>query len=229
MPTGGGGTRPADAGQATASCSGGHPPATAVSAVRTPIVQTATFWIPTAVRGATVDGQGVRGVRFGSRPDTGRGVRLGQDGGGPAAAVAARRQDRADRIFSSALVKWPGRRSQRRTAIRIPGARTPRHCGHPRPPQGMGTLRQRPRWTASGRTVHHPAAMSDQQRDWHHLDHLPRWTTRSSGRPGPEGSDSHDQQAAHQQRQDRDRVGPRPRPAACLLARRPRRHSRWME
>jgi hypothetical protein len=30
-------------------------------------------------------------------------------------------------------------------ACRTPGARTPRHCGHPRPPQGMGTLRQRPR------------------------------------------------------------------------------------
>jgi hypothetical protein len=36
-----------------------------------------------------------------------------------------------------------------------------RHCGHRRPPQGMGTLRQRPRWTAGTRTVHHPAAMSD--------------------------------------------------------------------
>jgi hypothetical protein len=35
MPTGGGGTRPADAGQATASCSGGHPPDLAVSAADT--------------------------------------------------------------------------------------------------------------------------------------------------------------------------------------------------
>jgi hypothetical protein len=35
MPTGGGGTRPADAGPATCSCSGGHPPAPAVSAADT--------------------------------------------------------------------------------------------------------------------------------------------------------------------------------------------------
>ena len=96
--------------------------------------------------------------------------RLGQDGRGPAAAVAAPRQDRACQTCSSALVKWPGRRSQRNgcpdgwtpdAACRTPGARTPRHCRHPRPPQGMGTLRQRPRWTAGARTVHHPAAMSD--------------------------------------------------------------------
>jgi hypothetical protein len=35
LPTGGGGTLPADAGQATCSCSGGHPQATAVSAADT--------------------------------------------------------------------------------------------------------------------------------------------------------------------------------------------------
>jgi hypothetical protein len=152
MRTGGGGTRPADAGQATASCSGRHPQATAVSAVRTPTIQTPTFWTPTfwtptVVPGAAADSQGVRGVRFRSHPDTGRGVRLGQDGGGPAAAVAARRQDRACRICSSALVKLPGRRSQRRTAVRMrgpgrglpnTGSRHARHGGHPRPPQGMG-------------------------------------------------------------------------------------------
>ena len=107
MPTGGGGTRPADAGQATASCSDGQPPAPAVSAVRTPTVQTPALWTATAVPGAAADSQGVRGVRFHRHPDTGRSVRQRQDGGGPAAAVAAPRRDRASRICSSALVMWP--------------------------------------------------------------------------------------------------------------------------
>jgi hypothetical protein len=93
-------------------------------AVQTPTFWTPTFWTPTAVPGAAADSQGVRGVRFRSHPDTGRGVRLGQDGGGPAAAVAARRQDRAGRICLSALVKLPGRRSQPRTAVRMRGHRT---------------------------------------------------------------------------------------------------------
>jgi hypothetical protein len=60
----------------------------------------------------------------------------------------------------------PGRRSRggtgcpdRRTPdtdCRTPGARMPRHCGHTRDRgRGMRTLRQRPRWTAGSRTVHH--------------------------------------------------------------------------
>jgi len=56
-------------------------------AVQTPTVRTPTLWTPTAVPGAPADSQGVRGVRFRSHPDTGRGVRLGQDGGGPAAPL----------------------------------------------------------------------------------------------------------------------------------------------
>jgi hypothetical protein len=50
-------------------------------------------------------------------------------------------------------------------AWRTPGARTPWHCGHPRPPQGMGTLRQRPRWAAGSRTVHHPGSLVRPERD----------------------------------------------------------------
>jgi hypothetical protein len=123
MPTGGGGTHPADAGPATASCSGGHPPAPAVSAVRTPTVRTPALWTPTVVPGTAANSQGVRGVRFRSHPDTGRGVRLGQDGGGPAAAVAAPRQDRAGRI---ARLRWSSGQvdAASGTAVRMPGHRT---------------------------------------------------------------------------------------------------------
>ena len=161
MPPGAGGTRPADAGQATCSCSGGHPPAPAVSAVRTPAVQTSAVRTPTlctatAVPGAAADSQGVRGVRFRCHPDTGRGVRLRQDGGGPAAAVAARRQDRACRICSSALVKWPGRRSQRRTAVRMPGHRTrPAEHREPARPGPADTRDRRRAWgdTAAAATL----------------------------------------------------------------------------
>jgi hypothetical protein len=123
------------------------------------------------VPGAAAASQGARSVRLCSHPDTGRRVRLGQDGGGPAAAVAAPRRDRACRICSSALVNWPGKTQPAENgcpnawtpdaACRTPGAGTPRHCGHPRPPQGTGTLRQRPRWIAGSRTVHHPATVSD--------------------------------------------------------------------
>jgi hypothetical protein len=93
-------------------------------AVRTPPVRPPTLWTPTAVPGAAADSHGVRGVRFRSHPDTGRGARLRQDGGGPVAAVAARRQDRAGWICSSALVMWSGRRGQRSTAVRMGGQRT---------------------------------------------------------------------------------------------------------
>jgi hypothetical protein len=126
MPPGGGGTRPADARQATASCSGGHPPATAASAADTSR--------PDTNRPDT------------NRPDTDlldadRGS--GSSSGQPrrprcpvpqpprhrpqCPAGAGRRRTRSrrcgatagpgSRICSSALVKWPGRRSQRRTAV----------------------------------------------------------------------------------------------------------------
>jgi hypothetical protein len=146
--TGGGGTRPADAGPATCSCSGGHPHASAVSAVRTPAVRTPTLWTPTAVLGAAADSQGVRGVRFCSHPDTGRGVRLGQDGGGPAADVAAPRRDRACWICSSALVNWPGRRGQGRTAVRMLGHRT--RPGEHREPARPGIADSRRGWGHCG-------------------------------------------------------------------------------
>jgi hypothetical protein len=160
MPTGAGGTRPADAGPATASCSGRHPQAPAVSAVRIPAVRTPTFWTPTTVPGAAADSQGVHGVRFHRHPDTGRRVRLRQDGGGPAAAVAVRRQDRACRICSSVLVKWPGQRSQGRTAVPMRGHRT-RPAEHREPTRPGDADTRDHRWTAGSRTVHHPAAMSD--------------------------------------------------------------------
>jgi hypothetical protein len=196
MPTSGGGTRPADAGQATCSCSGGHLPAAAVAAADTyrlrqwlrrtptgcgsgcgghqpsgqppsrhrPCGHRPRFW----EQQRTAKAPAVSGSA--ATPDIGRGVRLRQDGGGPAAAVPARRQGRARRICSSALVKWPGQRSQGErlsgcadTGCGLPDTGSP-HAPARRTPAtaaGMGTLRQRPCWTAGSRTVHHPAAMSD--------------------------------------------------------------------
>ena len=128
-----------------------------------------TVRTPTAVPEAAADSHRVRGVRFRSHPDTGRGVRLPgrlrQDGGGPAAAVPARRQ-RAH--VALARLRWssgPGRRGRRRPAVRTRGHRT-RPAGHREPARsgtadihdlgrGMRTLRQRPRWTAGSRTVHY--------------------------------------------------------------------------
>jgi hypothetical protein len=173
MRTGGGGTRPADAGPATCSCSGGphrlrqglrRTPTVRTSTVRTPIL-----WTPTAVLGAAADSQGVRGVRFRSRPDTGCGVR--QDGGGLAAPLRRDAQDRACRSCSSALVSWPGRGSQRRTAVWMCGHRT-RPAGHREParPALRTPATAAGAWRRCGsghagqpaaRTVHHPAAMSD--------------------------------------------------------------------
>jgi hypothetical protein len=94
MRTGGGGTRPADAGQATCSCSGGHPPAAAVSAADTSYPD--TDLVDTHRGSGSSSGQPRRPrCPVPPPPRHRRGVRLGQDGGGPAAAVAARRQDRA--------------------------------------------------------------------------------------------------------------------------------------
>jgi hypothetical protein len=155
MPTGGGGTPPADAGQATASCSGGHPQAPAVSAAatnrpdtnRTPTVQPPSCWTPTAVPAAAADRQGVRGVRFRSHPDTGRGS--GWAGRRRTRSRrSARRQDRAGWSCSSALVKGPGRRNQRRTAVRLRGHWT-RPAEH-REPTRPGTADTRDRRRAGG-------------------------------------------------------------------------------
>jgi hypothetical protein len=151
MRTGGGGTRPADAGQATASCSGGHPPAAAGSAADTNRPDTnrpATDLVDTdRVPGAAADSQGVRGVRFGSHPDTGRGGRLGRTAADPQPPL--RRDTRTAQVgvarllCSSALVKWPGRRSQRRTAVRMPGHR--RRPAEHREPARPGTADTRDR------------------------------------------------------------------------------------
>jgi hypothetical protein len=195
MPTGGGGTRPADAGPATASCRGRHPQAPAGSVADTSRPDTNrlhTDLLDTDRGSGSSSGQPRRPRCPVPQPPRHRPQ-------GPAAAgwrrtrspVAAPGQDRAGQLCSSALVKWSGRRSQRSgcpnawtpdAACRTPGARTPRHCGHPRPPQGMGTLQQRPRWTAGSRTVHHPATVSD----WNGtpmcgIGHHARLTARSVG------------------------------------------------
>ena len=160
MPTGGGGTPPADAGPATCSCSGGHPPAPAGSvadASRPDTSRPDTDLVDTDRGSGNSSGQqGVRGVRFRSR-------RCG-------AAAGPRRLDLlvcAGHVVRSTQPAENGCPNARTpdAACRTPGARTPRHCGHPRPPQGMGTLRQRPRWTADSRTVHHPATVSRPERD----------------------------------------------------------------
>jgi hypothetical protein len=170
MPTGGGGTRPADAGQATCSSSGGHPPAPAVSATDTNHPDTGL--VDTDRGSGSSSGQPRRPRCPVPPPPRHRPqVRLRQDSGGPAAAVAAPRQDRrmSDLLVCAGQVArstQPGENGcpdawTPDAAWRTPGARMPRHCGHPRPPQGMGTPRQQPRWTAGSRTVHHLAAMSD--------------------------------------------------------------------
>jgi hypothetical protein len=107
---------------------GGH------STVRTPT----TVRTPIAVPEAAADSHGVRGRWCRNYLDTGRGVRLPgrlrQDGGGPAAAVPARRQRRTLRC-SSGLVNWARSTPPADTgcpdarppaaACRTPGARTP--------------------------------------------------------------------------------------------------------
>jgi hypothetical protein len=175
MPPGGGGTRPADAGPATCSCSGGHPqaPAGSVADTSRPVHQ------PSAHRPS------------GHRP------RSGSSSGQPRRPQCPVMQPPRHRPQGPAAAGWRRTRSRRcgaragprrsdllvcaghvvrstqpaengcpnawtpDAACRTPGAGTPRHCGHPRPPQGTGTLRQRPRWIAGSRTVHHPATVSD--------------------------------------------------------------------
>jgi hypothetical protein len=93
--------------------------------------------------------------------------------GWTAADAAAIRHHGSAAQVALARLRWsrrPGRRGRRRPAVRTRGHRTrptghrqparPRHGGHPRPRQGMWTLRQWPTWTAGSSTVH-TAAMSD--------------------------------------------------------------------
>jgi hypothetical protein len=167
MPTGGGGTRPADAGQATASCSGGHPQAPAVSAVRTPTVRTPTLWTPTAVPGAAVDRQGVRGVRFRSHPDSGRGVRRRQAGGRPrsrrcGATAGPRRSDLLVGAGQVARATQPGENGcpDGWTPDALPNSGSPHAPALPTPATaaGHGGAAAAATLTAGSRTVHHPAA-----------------------------------------------------------------------
>jgi hypothetical protein len=91
---------------------------------RIPIVQTPTFWTPTAVPETAADSQGVRGVRFCSHP----GHRPRCPAGG-----AGRRRTRSRRCgatagprmsdCSSALVKWQGWTQPAENGC--PDARTP--------------------------------------------------------------------------------------------------------
>ena len=121
MPTGGGGTRPADAGQATCSCSGGHPTAPAGSVADTSRPDTNrpdTDLLDTDRGSGSSSGQPRRPrcpvpqpPRHRPQCPAGAGRRR------TAAAVAARRQDRAGWCCSSALVMWSGRCSQGRTAV----------------------------------------------------------------------------------------------------------------
>jgi hypothetical protein len=118
--------------------------------------------------------QGVRGVRFRSHPDTGRSVRLGQDAADRSrrcgAMAGPRRSDLLVCAGQVARSTQPAENGYRDAwtpdaACRTVGAGTPRDCGHPRPPQGMGALWQRPRWAAVSRTVHHPGSHVRPERD----------------------------------------------------------------
>jgi hypothetical protein len=147
MPTGGGGTPPADAEPATCSCSGGHPPATAVSAADTN--RPDTDLVDTDRGSGSSSGQPRRPrcpvpqpPRHRLRCPAGAGRRRTRSRRCGAAA-GPRRLD-----CSSALVMWSGRRGQRRTAVRMGGHRT-RPAEH-REPARPGTADTRDRRRAWG-------------------------------------------------------------------------------
>jgi hypothetical protein len=165
----------ADAGQATCSCSGGHPQAPAGSVADTSRPDTSpsdTDLVDTDRGSGSSSGQPRRPRCPVLQPPRHR---------PRCPAAAGRRRTRSRRCGAAAgprrldLLVCAGHvvRSTQPAengcpnawtpdaACRTSGAGTPRHCGHPRPPQGTGTLRQRPRWTAGSRTVHHPATVSD--------------------------------------------------------------------
>jgi hypothetical protein len=164
---------PVAAGRASASCSGGHPQAAAVSAAdtnrpdtdpfRTPTVRT-----PTAVPEAAADStaSGAAAIQTPAAV-AGCAAGCGRTAADPAAAVPAPWQ-RAH--VGLARLRWssePGRRSRRRAAVRTRGHRRglPDSGRPPRPGtadtrdrgRGTRTLRQRPRWTAGSRAVQHPS------------------------------------------------------------------------
>jgi hypothetical protein len=170
MRIGGGGTRPADAGQATASCSGGHPPATAVSAADTNRPDTNrpdTDLLDTDLLDTD------RG--FGSSSGQPRRPRC------PAAqpAVAGLRRTRSRRCGATARprtlvarLRWSSGQvdAASGTAVRMRGHRT-RPAEHREPARpalrtpataaGHGDTAAAATLDSRSRTVHHPAAMSD--------------------------------------------------------------------
>jgi hypothetical protein len=121
--TGGGGTRPADAGPATCSCSGGHPTAPAGSVADTSRPDTD---LVDTDRGSGSSSGWPRRPRCPVPPSPRHRPRC--------PAGAGRRRTRSRRfgaaagprrlVCSSALVMWSGRRGQRRTAVRLRGHRT---------------------------------------------------------------------------------------------------------
>jgi hypothetical protein len=135
------------------------------SAIQTPTFWTPTFWTRTVVPGAAADSPRrprcpvPQPPRHRPRCPAGAGRRRTRSRRCGATAGPG------SRICSSALVKLPGRRSQRNgcpdawtpdAACRTPGARTPGAADTRDRRRVWGALRQRPRWTAGSRTVHHP-------------------------------------------------------------------------
>jgi hypothetical protein len=124
--------------------------------VRTSTVRTPTLRTATAVPDAAADSPGVRGVRFRSHPDTGHSVRLPgrlrRDCRGPQPPF---RHHGSAAQLAVARLRWSRGQVDATGGYRLsgcvdtgrglPGARTPRHCGHLRPRQGVRTLRQRDR------------------------------------------------------------------------------------
>ena len=163
--------RPAAAGLAIGSCSGGHRRLLRKCPRRTPTVRTPTVRTPTAVPEAAAGQPRRRRCPVPQPPRTPRPVSGCPAGCGRTAAdpQPPLRRDGSAAQVALARLRWstrPGRRSRggtgcpdRRTPdtdCRTPGARMPRHCGHTRDRgRAMRTLRQRPRWTAGSRTVHH--------------------------------------------------------------------------
>jgi hypothetical protein len=146
MPTGGGGTRPADAGPATCSCSGGHPPLRRCLR-RTPAIQTPTFWTPTVVPGAAADSP--RRPRCPVPQPPRHRPRC--------AAGAGRRRTRSRRCGATAgphagfaRLRWSSGQvdAASRTAVRMPGHRT--RPGEHREPARPGTADTRDRRRAWG-------------------------------------------------------------------------------
>ena len=147
MPTGGAGTRPADAGPATCSCSGGHPPATAVAAADTTRPDTNcpdTDLVDTDRGSGSSSGQPRRPRCPVPQPPRHRPKCPATAGRRrTAAAVAARGQDRACRI---ARLRWSSGQIDAANGERLSGCLdTGRGLGEQRKPARPGTADTRDR------------------------------------------------------------------------------------